>query len=131
RHAPARPPEDAAHRPDAQASPEEATPLRQSQASDESRADARPATHTARQPATREVETREVDLDGDGAISDFEAGYSAALRYGSREAERRGSAPGLSHASGARPAIDEESLRRRAIELRTKARQGRPADDTP
>ncbi|HEV2708382.1 MAG TPA: M56 family metallopeptidase [Pyrinomonadaceae bacterium] len=83
------------------------------------------------QPDAYKVASREADLDGDGIISDFEAGYSAGLRQRISRDERNGFADGLSAPTGRRPGSDADSLRRRrAIELREMRRE-RTADDTP
>lgn len=82
------------------------------------------------QSETHKVEPRAVDLDGDGTISDFEAGYSAGLSYRNRMAARGGAPSGLPDPAGARPRGDATALRRRETELRERLR-ARPGDDTP
>ena len=119
---PARRPEDSDHRFVAHSPSGEVTGSRQSQGRDEVR--------PSHQPATRKAEPREVDLDGDGTISDFEAGYSAGLRYRPSKAGRDASARGPSDPPRTRLSLDAESRRRIEIELR-ETRRARPADDTP
>ena len=120
--APARQPDDAKRRPAAQSPPKEVASFRQRRGRDEVR--------PGHQAETHKAEPRGVDLDGDGAISDFEAGYSAGLRYRNRWAGPDASAHGRSNLPSSRTDIDAESLRRREIELR-EMRRVRPANDTP
>ena len=84
-----------------------------------------------RQPEARQAASREFDLDGDGIVSDFEAGYSAGLRQRRDRDARDGYARGLSAPSGRRPGGDAETWQRRQeIELREMRRE-RTASTTP
>lgn len=113
--------EGTAHRRAAQTSSEEVTGVRQRQG----RGEVRPAQQTEVQGA----EPHEVDLNGDGIVSDFEAGYSAGLRQSS--VKREGVERGLAAPAGRRTDVDADALRlRREIELRAMRRE-RPSKDIP